>query len=187
MDSNKEIIFLDIDDTIADFTGAMNDALIDYEHYLHPDENLSLESCVQLIKEISEEEFLFLIEEFDILSKLELFPDTYDYLKFCYENFKLFFITARKWHMDSEKITTKWLQSKNINFDGLIITDLKDMKGDYILKFKNVKLFVDDKYNQYKYASDHKIKSLLKTHPCNILSECPKNHRLDNFKELIRF
>jgi uncharacterized HAD superfamily protein len=187
MKNKSEIIFLDIDDTIADLAGAMRAFLIDYEHYIHCAEQLTTENYINLIKGISDEEFCFLLENSNVLSSLELLPNTENFLKYCYDNYKLFFITARKWHSHGEELTAKWLGDKNINYDGLIVTDLKEMKSDHISKFKNVKLFIDDKINQYKDAKEKGIKSLLRTTPSNILATCDELDRINDLDTLIPF
>jgi len=166
----KKIALVDLDDSLVELKTPLMHALNEWSgKSIHWDQW----HCYDLgkIYNISHADVRNCIQNNKLLHNVELKHDAMQFLNLLKsKNYLIHIVSARAWHDNAYKITLEWLNSRNVPYDALTITNHDVAKIDVVRNFYNkVDLAIDDCFHHIKdYKESGIVKhAVLIHHPWN--------------------
>lgn len=143
--NNKPVCLVDLDDTLGDLKTPMMDAL---NRHTKQDIHWSKWNTFDVpeLYGISYDEFMDLLIDEQVIEKVVVHDSSYKFLNDLHKlGYYTVLITARGWHPQGHKVTSKWVEDHNLDIDELIVVDAHQSKTDVIGKFDNIVFSIDDR------------------------------------------
>ncbi len=165
MREHRNVVILDLDDTLGNFRDAACNAFNkkynkqhtfkEWEHHL-----------IEQLYGITKEEFISNIIELNILENIEPHEEVVEFTKKLKDNgYIIIVLTARSWHPEAASITHNWLRQHNISYTCISLCDVTDSKADLLYDiektFGKIAFVVDD--------SSWQLENYLKTNISNVV------------------
>lgn len=177
----KKIAILDLDDTLANMKVHIHRILTEFrsDTPCHTEWNVF---GVERRMGISWEDIQQRIIDQDVLSQMIPHDGAVSFTHGLKNlGYDVMVMTARGWHPDAYKITSRWLQKYGFNVDELNIVPITACKSDVINKCQRARdgvLFLDDRHEHCKAVIDNtNVKNVL-------LFEQPWNTGIDGIKRV---
>lgn len=98
------------------------------------------------------------------------------------DGYQIGVITARGWHPDGYNITKKFLDTHNLSYDKIVVTDHTKNKIHYINEFNgSIHGFLDDNFHHVEMFSKHGINAFVLNRPWNKMFDY--NNRVYNLED----
>jgi len=139
------VCLVDLDDTLGDLKQPMMEALNAFTgKNIHWSQWNTFD--VPQLYGLSNEEFLKMCIDSDILNKVIIHDSSYKFLNDLRKlGYYTVLITARGWHPEGKSITESWVSEHNLDIDELIVVGVDQSKTDVITKFDNIVFSIDDR------------------------------------------
>lgn len=186
----KTIVF-DIDDTIADLKNPMCQALNKYTgKTIHWNDWNKFNITDQDLYNISYSELCDVLINGNILQNIIPLKETREVLtEIKSRGYNLVYITARGYHPNAYNVTKQWFADWNLPCDSLYICEKGKTKPEYVKDYKDIRMFIDDRFDNCKDFRSEKSKTtvVLKNEPWNVYSHGQDgyDYKIDNLNEVI--
>lgn len=168
----KNVCLIDLDDTLGDLKTPMMEAL-NRETGKNVHWSKWRNFNVPEIYDISEQKFLNICIDYNVLEQVIIHDTSYDFLKNLQMlNYHTVLVTARNWHPRGVSITENWVADHNLCIDDIIVVDVDQSKVSAIGHLKNIVFTIDDRM---KHCREY-IKSGLVEH--TLVYDAPWNSHM---------